>query len=820
MGKKGRRDKAAKARSAAGAEASQAPTPDPEPKPEADPPASNAETETPSSPPTSAPPPPPPPPPRPSNGAHVRLGASPASFPPCDPRGAFYDDANDCLLAVDEDDDGPLVRCVALPPRGARQGGDSSSAGYPGDDDAARDVSSFVSSSSSASVAFPPAPGPGPGPDPRAISILDARVSVGALAGKYIAAVRSASRVDVVSCDGSGDVATIAPSRPGASVHAVFWTSSPDADLVLVVDGGVEQYSYATTGANDGRLAFAFRRERVGHEIIDPNAKTFRAYSHDARVAVVASTDVSGRTRVSAWQFAAEEVIELPAATLDENEDDEDEDDDEDDGSVSVGEKTPSFAIVTLYGGVYLARFRGGSVVELFRLYRDAVVRRFRLRLRLDEPAGRDARVRGVTISAADDLLLVHDDVRGVVGVFDIATADDGIFLGRDVECAWRSTATVAPVAAPRSLGTFGAEADAGRDDDEKDDGGWRLLGADVAVDAGRGEARRIVVDLPAIVASFPRKSDAASFAQRRARVPLGVRGDAHRGDDARALVLEFARGMLRDREPPSALARAFATMTRARAETRRRRSTASVSTPASFSSEELRASTLAPLVAEAASGDDPREWTYARSAVMEYLLAAERAGGGSGAVPLARDLAEAESTVRDRRDAPSRFAAGMSPSPARWMPAMLPERARREPGDPDPVATERAPSAKEETRDDACRARAAATTRGRGRGAGDASEAAAESEAAARDLERGGDENARAAHAMRLIREGRVVAALRYARRRKVESAPAAAFVDAAAASGDRNAFYAAFRFCAENVPEFARAPEFETHRRAVEGT
>ena len=482
--------------------------------------------------------------------------------------------------------------------------------------------------------------------------------------------------------------------------------------------------------------------------------------------------------------------------------------------------KGSSFAIATLYGGVYLARFRGGSVVELFRLYRDAVVRRFRLRLPLDEPAGRDARVRGVTISAADDLLLVHDDVRGVVGVFDIATADDGIFLGRDVECAWRSTATVAPVAAPRSLGTFGAEAGAGRDDDEKDDGGWRLLGADVAVDAGRGEARRIVVDLPAIVASFPRKSDAASFAQRRARVPLGVRGVERRGDDARALVLEFARGMLRDREPPSALARAFATMTRARAETRRRRSTASVSTPASFSSEELRASTLAPLVAEAASGDDPREWTYARSAVMEYLLAAERAGGGSGAVPLARDLAEAESTVRDRRDASARFAAGMSPSPARWMPAMLPERARREPGDPDPVATERAPSAKEETRDDACRARAAATTRGGGRGAEDASEAAAESEAAARDLERGGDENARAAHAMRLIREGRVVAALRYARRRKVESAPAAAFVDAAAASGDRNAFYAAFRFCAENVPEFARAPEFETHRRAVEGT
>ena len=285
---------------------------------------------------------------------------------------------------------------------------------------------------------------------------------------------------------------------------------------------------------------------------------------------------------------------------------------------------------------------------------------------------------------------------------------------------------------------------------------------------------------------------------------------------------------MLRDREPPSALARAFATMTRARAETRRRRSTASasaassasVATPASYSSEELRASTLAPLVAVAASGDDPREWTYARSAVTEYILAAERAGGGSGAVPLARDLAEAESTVRDRHADGSRFAAGASPSPARWIPAMLPERARREPGDPDSIATDRAPSAKEETRDDACRARAAATMRGRGRSAENSSEAAAESEAAARDLERRGDENARAAHAMRLIREGRVVAALRYARRRKVESAPAAAFVDAAAASGDRITFYAAFRFCAENVPEFAQAPEFETHRRAAEGT
>ena len=138
MGKKGRRDKAAKAKSAAGAKVPQAPqalTPDPEPN--AEPPASNAEPETPSSPPTSVPPPPP----RPSIGAHVRLGASSASFPPCDPRGAFYDDANDCLLAVDEDADGPLVRCVALPPRGARHCGDSSPTGYPGDnDDAARDI--------------------------------------------------------------------------------------------------------------------------------------------------------------------------------------------------------------------------------------------------------------------------------------------------------------------------------------------------------------------------------------------------------------------------------------------------------------------------------------------------------------------------------------------------------------------------------------------------------------------------------------------------------------------------------------------------------
>ncbi|KAK9835222.1 hypothetical protein WJX81_006819 [Elliptochloris bilobata] len=73
------------------------------------------------------------------------------------------------------------------------------------------------------------------------------------------------------------------------------------------------------------------------------------------------------------------------------------------------------------------------------------------------------------------------------------------------------------------------------------------------------------------------------------------------------------------------------------------------------------------------------------------------------------------------------------------------------------------------------------------------------------------------------LLRQGRVVRALRLARRHQVESLPPAAFLHAAAESGDLGVFFATYRFCHESVrpplPDYATQAAAEKPKGKTKG-
>ncbi|KAK3271190.1 hypothetical protein CYMTET_20446 [Cymbomonas tetramitiformis] len=69
------------------------------------------------------------------------------------------------------------------------------------------------------------------------------------------------------------------------------------------------------------------------------------------------------------------------------------------------------------------------------------------------------------------------------------------------------------------------------------------------------------------------------------------------------------------------------------------------------------------------------------------------------------------------------------------------------------------------------------------------------------------------------LLREGRIVEALRYVRRHRVESVPPTIFLDAAKELGDPAIYTTVFRFCSEFVPNFANMADYPAYTRKLHG-
>jgi hypothetical protein len=159
----------------------------------------------------------------------------------------------------------------------------------------------------------------------------------------------------------------------------------------------------------------------------------------------------------------------------------------------------------------------------------------------------------------------------------------------------------------------------------------------------------------------------------------------------------------------------------------------------------------------------------YVRAVIMEYLRAADAAGIAS---PVALINSVVESLKREH---------SVHQLPL-WRPLLMPPVTARGQGP------------------------AVAVARSVSRAAADAGDAAADAFCA--------DVSHRCMPHDAIVRDmlasGQVLAALRYARRQRVESVPPALFMEAAASSKNLQIFASAFQFCAQHVPGFSGLPDY----------
>ncbi|VFQ74120.1 unnamed protein product [Cuscuta campestris] len=335
------------------------------------------------------------------------------------------------------------------------------------------------------------------------------------LDSKFLAIQRSAHEVQILNRE-AGDI-HIQKCRPESeSILGMFWTDCPTCDIVFVKTSGLDLFSY--------------NFESKSLHLVESKRLTvsWYVYTHESRLVLLAS-GMQCKT-FKGYQFSSMGIIRLPRFEMIM--------------AKSESNNVPILAaedvhVITVYGRIYCMQVdRVAMLLHLYRFYRDAVI-----------PQGSfPFYSKRVAVNVVDNVLLVHQMDAKVVIIYDL-------FMGSH-----------APVSSPLPLLMRGSlkstdatsqsmcqnsqasEAKGLSDADTIMYGdAWTFLVPDLICDTRNGLLWKIYLDLDAISASSSEVQLVLEFLQRR-KLEAGK---------AKQLCLSITRTIILERRPVPVVARA-----------------------------------------------------------------------------------------------------------------------------------------------------------------------------------------------------------------------------------------------------------------------
>mmetsp|Transcript_34517 Transcript_34517/g.47834 ORF Transcript_34517/g.47834 Transcript_34517/m.47834 type:complete len:727 (+) Transcript_34517:464-2644(+) len=350
--------------------------------------------------------------------------------------------------------------------------------------------------------------------------VLGARYS---LDGSVLAIQRSSVALELIPESGGAFWQRV----QGPLLLGFFWVSTPDCDLVLVTPAGLE--------------LFRLHPNRTGLQPVEvkKHQVAWYTYTHETRLVLLASS-TSAPARMRAYQFANSGIVKLPKFDLEPP-------------PASRAERAPpavdagSVVLLVMYGRMYCAHLdTQQGQLTLYRFFRDALVCQHKVPLYSNQ----------VRLSVVDNTLLVHNIDSGVVLVLDILSSSPlhplasplpPHVLPPHVLPSLSTSSSSSPPSAPGEAESLGHAP-------PPYSASCRFLGPNLVVDQSSGTVWRLQLSLSGLEASCPDRLALLSFLLRR-RQDLPYQTPE---ETPRALALSLTKTMLQERESLLIVSRCF----------------------------------------------------------------------------------------------------------------------------------------------------------------------------------------------------------------------------------------------------------------------
>ncbi|CAH9068234.1 unnamed protein product [Cuscuta epithymum] len=333
---------------------------------------------------------------------------------------------------------------------------------------------------------------------------------------KLLAIQRSAHEVQILNRE-AGDIFSQKCRPESESILGIFWTDSPTCDIVFVKTSGLDLFLYDF----ESKSLHLVETKRL--------TVSWYVYTHESRLVLLAS-GMQCKT-FKGYQFSSMGVIRLPRFDMAM--------------AKSESNNVPILAaedvhVITVYGRIYCLQVdRVAMLLHIYRFYRDAVIPQGSFPIYSNR----------VAVNVIDNVLVVHQMDSKVVIMYDI-------FIGSHAPIS--SPLPLLMRCIPKSIDTSSQSMCQNTQSSEAKDltdaetimygDSWAFLLPDLICDTSNGTLWKVYLDLDAISASSSEVQLVLEFLQRRKL----------EANKAKNLCLSIARTIILERRPVPVVARAM----------------------------------------------------------------------------------------------------------------------------------------------------------------------------------------------------------------------------------------------------------------------